>query len=335
MDQTLQNKTFRLAERPEGAPDERTFRLGLEPVPELPKGCVRIAVEYISLDPAMRTWIDDIESYFPPVVVGEVMRSGAAGTVIASDVPSLKVGDTVQGMMGVQSIYTGPADNLTRIETDQASVPDYMGGLGGTGLAAYFGILRVGEYKTDDTVVVSAAAGAVGHVAVQIAKLKGSRVIGIAGGAEKCRRVVEEYGADSCIDYKSQDISARLGELCPEGIDLYLDNVGGTTLEAVLDNLAFDARIAISGAIGEYDNLSSVHGPSNYLNLIAKRGTMRGLLNIHWAKEFGEAREEMMRWMEQGKLRFDTQIEEGFENFPEVFSMLFAGRNTGKLLLKI
>lgn len=331
----MKNHTVRLAMRPDGAIDDKTFAFGSEEVPELGQDEVRVAIEYVSLDPAMRTWLDNIESYFPPVPVGNVMRAGATGKVIESNAAGFEAGDTVHGMMGVQSIYTGTAAILSKIDTDSASIPDYMGGLGGTGLAAYFGLLHVGEYRTGDTVVISAAAGAVGHVAVQIAKLKGSRVIGIAGGEEKCRRVVEVHGADACIDYKSEDVGSRMAELCPDGIDLYFDNVGGTMLEAALDHLAFDGRIVISGAIGQYDNLSSVHGPGNYLNLIAKRGTIRGLLNVHWADQFDTARAEMAEWLGQGRIHFDVQIEEGLENFTDVLHMLFAGKNTGKLLLKL
>ena len=202
-------------------------------------------------------------------------------------------------------------------------------------LAAYFGLLDVGALADGETVVVSAAAGAVGHIVVQIARLKGCNVIGIAGGAEKCREVVEVHGADACIDYKSEPVADRMQALCPDGIDVYFDNVGGATLEAALDNIALGARIVICGAIGEYDNLEKVAGPRNYLNLIGKAARMQGYVNFHFAEHYDTARADLIKWHGQGKLQFRDQIEQGIENFPTILNMLFAGKNHGKLVLKV
>ena len=331
----MDNVTVRLAERPSTQIDDSTFAIANEPVPELRDNEVRVAVEYISIDPAMRTWLADITSYVPPLKIGELMRSGGVGEVIESKSADLQVGDKVQGSFGVQSIYSGPTDGLLRLDPEIIDIRHYLGGLGGTGLAAYFGILEVGALDEGETVVVSAAAGAVGHIVVQIAKLKGCAVIGIAGGAEKCRRVVEEYGADECIDYKSETIADRMKALCPDGIDVYFDNVGGETLENALDNIALGARIVICGAIGEYGNLDAVHAPRNYLNLIGKAARMQGYVNFHFTEQYGAARADLLEWYQDGKLQFRDQVEQGINNFPDVLNMLFAGKNNGKLLLKV
>ncbi|MEO1169487.1 MAG: NADP-dependent oxidoreductase [Pseudomonadota bacterium] len=331
----MENTTIRLANRPDRDIADDTFQFGREPVPALRDGDIQVAIEYVSIDPTMRTWVSDFESYIPPVALGDVMRAGAAGEVIASRTPEFSVGNKVLGLLGVQSIYTGSAKNVSTLDTEIAPIKSYLGGLGGTGLAAYFGLLRVGAMTTDETVVISTAAGAVGHVAVQIAKLKGNRVIGIAGGPEKCRRVVDHYGADACIDYKSEDVGAELGKHCPKGIDVYFDNVGGTMLENALDNLAMGARIVICGAISDYNNLETIHAPRNYLNLIGKGARMEGLLNIHWKDQNPQARAEMQQWVADGQLVFEEQIERGIENFPAILKMLFRGQNNGKLLLRV
>lgn len=331
----MKNTTVRLAQRPEGAIDDNTFAIQSEPVAELGEGEIRVAVEYVSVDPAMRTWLSDFESYVPPVAINEVMRAGGIGEIIESRSPDFSAGDKVQGLFGAQRIYSGPPVGVMRLDSSGVAIQHYLGGAGGTGFAAYFGLLNVGVMKEGDVVVVSAAAGAVGHIAVQIAKLKGNRVIGIAGGIEKCRQVVEEYGADACIDYKSEDVGARMAELCPDGIDVYFDNVGAEILENAMDNLAMYARIVICGAISEYDNLETMHAPRNYINLIGRHARMEGFVTFHYAKQYREARAELLQWHGEGKLQFRDQIEEGIENFPDILKMLFEGRNSGKLLVRV
>lgn len=331
----MQNTTVRLVKRPDGEIGADAFQIGREDIAELADGEIRVAIEYISIDPTMRTWMSEVESYIAPVAIGDVMRAGALGEVVASRSDAFQVGNKVMGLMGVQSVYSGSAVRFTKLERGGAPIESFLGGLGGTGLAAYFGLMRVGALAAGDTVVISTAAGAVGHVAVQIAKLKGHKVIGIAGGPDKCQRVVDHYGADACIDYKSEDVGQRLRALCPEGIGLYFDNVGGALLEHALDNLAMGARIVICGAISDYNNLDSVHAPRNYLNLIGKGARMEGLLNFHWLAHYDEARTEMMEWVREGSLSFDQQIEQGIENFPQVLRMMFAGKNIGKLLLRV
>ncbi len=332
---TAENITVRLAERPDGAIDDRTFAIASEPVPALNDGEIRVALEYCSVDPAMRTWLSEITSYVPPMAIGELMRSGGIGEIVETKTADFQVGDKVMGRFGIQSVYSGSTLDVIKLESINIDIRHYLGGLGGTGLAAYFGLLDVGALKDGETVVVSAAAGAVGHIVVQIARLKGCKVIGIAGGAEKCSRVVEEYGADACLDYKSESLANRMRALCPDGIDVYFDNVGGETLEAALDNIALGSRIVICGAIGEYDNLDSVNGPRNYLNLIGKAARMQGYVNFHFAGQYDKARADLIKWNQEGKLQFRDQIEQGIENFPTILKMLFAGKNNGKLLLKI
>nr|WP_070959876.1 NADP-dependent oxidoreductase [Hyphomonas sp. Mor2] len=331
----MRNRAVLLRQRPIAGIDDQTFELDTRDSPDLRDGDIRVEVKYISLDPAMRPWVHDKPNYLPPVEIGAVMRAGGAGIVTASKHDDFEVGDAVQGMFGAQSIYVGPAAVATKIDTSIAPMEAYLGGLGGTGLAAYFGLLKVGDLRKDDKVLISAAAGAVGHIAVQIAKLKGAYVVGIAGGEAKCRNVVETFGADACIDYKSESVADRLPDLFEGGIDLYFDNVGGEILEAALDHLAMRARIVVSGAIGQYDHLDEVHAPRNYLNLIGPGARMQGLLNMHWAKHFPAARKELAAWHADGRIQFHRQIEDGIETFPQVLQMLFAGKNTGKLMLKV
>lgn len=331
----MQNTQIILAKRPERKINDQTFDIRKVETPHLRDGDIQVAVEYLSIDPAMRPWIHDVANYLPPVAIGAVMRGGAVGKIIASSNPDYKVGDAVQGMFGVQSIYTGPATYANHVDASRAPTEWYLGGLGGTGLAAYFGLLRVGALKQGETVLVTAAAGAVGHLVVQIAKLKGAKVIGVAGGPEKCQRVVEMFGANACIDYKNEDVAARVADLCPEGIDVYFDNVGAEMLEIALDNISMRARIVICGAISEYDNLNEIHAPRNYLNLIGKGARMEGLLNMHWVDEFEAAVSELADWSNSGQIKFEHQIETGIERFSEVLQMLFAGKNVGKLLLRV
>jgi len=331
----MKNTQIKLRQRPAREIDDNTFSIVHAETPELADGDIQVAAKFISIDPAMRPWIHDVANYLPPVEIGAVMRAGSVGEVIKSRNSGFRVGDFVHGTFGVQSVYTGPPINASVLDTTIAPIEDFLGGLGGTGLAAYFGLLKVGALAHGETVLLSAAGGAVGHVAVQIAKIKGARVVGIAGGTEKCRRVIEEFGADACIDYRSDNVSERVRALCPDGIDIYFDNVGAEILEIALDNLAMRARIVICGAISEYNNFNDVHAPRNYLNLIGTGARMEGLLNMHWVDHYADARAEMGRWKKAGALKFLQQVEVGIENFPKALQMLFAGKNTGKMLIRV
>ena len=330
-----QNKQLLLKKRPIGLPDKNTWALVETNISELKEGEFLIKCEYVSLDPAMRGWLNDTRSYIPPVQIDEVMRAGGVGKVIASNNPDFKVGDSVYGQTGVQQYIITDGKGYHKIDPSLASLPMYLGTLGMPGMTAYFGILEVGELKEGDTVLVSGAAGAVGSVVGQIAKIKNCKVIGIAGGADKCKYLIDELGFDGAIDYKSDDIKAKIKEHFPKGLDVYFDNVGGEILDAALGRLAMHARIVICGAISQYNNTTAVKGPSNYMSLLVSRASMKGMVVFDYAKDYGKAAQQMGQWMMQGKLKSKEDIYKGIENFHETFLRLFSGEKIGKLVLKV
>ena len=329
------NRQFKLAQRPVGMVKRSDFEFVEAPVRAPEEGEVLVKILFLSLDPAMRGWMNEGKSYIPPVGLGEVMRAGAAGIVVASKHPSFAVGDHVVGALGVQEYAISNGKGLVKVDPKVAPLPVYLGTLGMPGMTAYFGILDVGKLKDGETVVVSGAAGAVGQVVGQIAKIKGCHVVGIAGGADKCRYITDELGFDAAIDYKAEDVKEALKRHCPKGIDVYFDNVGGDILDAALSRLAMHARIVICGAISQYNNTEPVKGPSNYLSLLVNRASMKGMVVFDFAARYGEAVKEMAGWMKQGKLKSREDIAEGIENFPETLLKLFKGENTGKLVLKV
>jgi NADPH-dependent curcumin reductase len=336
MSAATRNRHFTLARRPQGMVRREDFDFAEAPVPQPGEGEVLVRVLYLSLDPAMRGWMNEGKSYVPPVGIGEVMRAGGAGVVVESKDPALKKGDHVVGITGVQEYAVLKAKALTKVDPKLAPLPVYLGTLGMPGMTAYFGLLEVGEFKPGDTVVVSGAAGAVGQVVGQVAKIKGAgKVVGIAGGPDKCKWVVDELGFDACIDYKGQDVKKALKEACPKGVDLYFDNVGGEILDIVLTQLAMRARIVICGAISQYNNTTPVKGPSNYLSLLVNRATMRGMVVFDFASRYKEAAMEMAGWMKAGKLKSREDVVPGLETFPETLLKLFKGENFGKLVLKV
>jgi NADPH-dependent curcumin reductase CurA len=269
------------------------------------------------------------------VGIGDVMRALAAGRVIASKDPGLGVGDHVTGLLGVQEYAIAKASAVVKVDTALAPLPVYLGTLGMPGMTAYFGLLDIGRPAEGETVVVSGAAGAVGGVVGQIAKLKGARVVGIAGGAEKCRYVVEELGFDAAVDYKAEDVAAGLGRHCPRGIDVYFDNVGGEILDAALARLARHARVVICGAISQYNATGGMIGPANYMSLLVNHASMTGFVFSDYLDRIPEAAREMAGWLAAGKLKSREDIAEGLATFPDTLLRLFTGANTGKLLLKI
>jgi len=327
------NHQFKLARRPVGMVQRSDFEYTAAPVPEPADGEVLVKILYISLDPAMRGWMNEGKSYVPPVGIGEVMRAGAAGRVIASNDPGIAVGDHVVGMLGVQEYAVAKGKHLTKVHPRLAPLPVFLGTLGMPGMTAYFGLLEVGKPKAGDTVVVSGAAGAVGQVVGQIAKIKGCRVVGIAGGPDKCE-YVRSLGFDAAIDYKHEDVKAALRQHCPKGVDVYFDNVGGEILDTVLTQLAMHARIVICGAISQY-NEAKMKGPSNYMSLLVNRASMTGMVVFDYAGRYAEAAREMAGWMAAGQLKTREDIVEGLETFPETLLKLFKGENTGKLVLKV
>jgi NADPH-dependent curcumin reductase CurA len=330
------NHQFKLAARPVGNVKRSDFTYTDEPVRDPADGEIVVKILYVSLDPAMRGWMNESKaSYMPPVAIGEVMRAIAVGRVVASKNPQFAVGDHVNGLLGVQEYAYSNGQGLSKVDPKLAPLPLYLGTLGMPGLTAYFGLLDVGQPKAGDTVVVSGAAGAVGSVVGQIAKIKGARVVGIAGGADKCRYLVEQLGFDAAIDYKSDDVAAALKTHCPNGVDVYFDNVGGDILDAVLMRLARGARIVICGAISQYNATTPVKGPTNYLQLLVNRATMKGIMVADYYPRAMEAIVEMGGWIAAGKLKSREDIDEGLENFPETFAKLFSGENNGKLVLKV
>jgi NADPH-dependent curcumin reductase CurA len=331
----LVNHQCRLAARPVGLPKSSDWHFTEESVPEPGPGEALVKTLLISLDPAMRGWMSDARSYVPPVGIGEVMRALAAGEVVSSNDPSLSPGDLVTGLLGVQGYAVAPAGALQKVDTTLAPLPVYLSTLGMTGMTAYFGLLDIGKPAAGETVVVSGAAGAVGGVVGQLAKLKDCRAVGIAGGEEKCAYLIDELGFDAAIDYKSEDVAAGLREHCPKGIDVYFDNVGGEILDAALARLSLHARVVICGAISQYNATAPVAGPSNYLSLLVNRASMTGFVIIDYYDRYAEGLREMAGWYAAGKLSSREDIVTGLENFPDVLLRLFSGENDGKLVLEV
>jgi len=329
------NHLFKLAARPMGLPKRSDWDYTSEPVGEPGSGEVLVAVEYLSLDPAMRGWMNEGKSYIAPVGIGEVMRAGGVGRVLASRAGGFSEGDYVSGALGVQQYAVVPAKTLTKVDPSLVPLPVYLGVLGMPGMTAYFGLLDVGKAKEGETVVVSGAAGAVGMVVGQVAKIKGCRAVGIAGGAEKCAFLVDELGFDAAIDYKNEDLHGALRAKCPSGIDVYFDNVGGDVLNTCLTRLTMHARVVLCGAISQYNNTTAVTGPSNYLSLLVNRARMEGMVVFDYADRFPEAVRDLAGWITAGKLKSHVHVVEGFETFPETLLMLFRGENLGKLVLKV
>jgi len=329
------NKQLLLNERPVGEVNENTWKIVTTEIPTISEGEILIKISHVSLDPAMRGWLNDAKSYIPPVQIGEVMRSGGVGEVVASNNSGFQVGDHVYGNPGVQQYTVSDGSGYLKVDPNLLPLPKYLGVLGMPGYTAYFGIIHVGKIKEGETVLVSGAAGAVGSVVGQIAKIKGCKVVGIAGGEEKCKYVVEELGFDACIDYKSEKVSRAIRRECPKGIDVYFDNVGGDILDAALANIRMGARIPICGAISQYNNTTPIKGPSNYLSLLVNSARMEGFVVFHFAKKYPEAGAALSQWITEGKIKSREHIEEGIENFLPTFQKLFSGEKQGKLVLKV
>jgi NADPH-dependent curcumin reductase len=331
------NRQLRLSERPVGDVQPGHFQVTEEETPSPGDGEALVKVLQISLDPAMRGWMSDAPSYLPPVGLGEVMRALVLGVVVESKADHLEPGDYVVGVLGVQEHAVAPAAALTKVDPETAPLAAYLGALGMPGLTAYFGLLEVGDMREGDTVVISGAAGAVGSVAGQIAKAKGAgNVVGIAGGEDKCRWLVEELGFDAAIDYKNEEVPKRLKETTPDRINVYFDNVGGDILDASLVRLAHGARVVICGAISQYNAEGGMRGPRNYMMLLVRRARMQGFLVFDYADRYGEAVREMAQWRAEGKLTTrEHVVSGGVEDFADTLNMLFRGENVGKLVLQI
>lgn len=339
---SLVNHQIRLAARPVGLPKASDWSHTSENVAEPAEGGVVLKTLALSLDPAMRGWMNEGKSYIPPVGIGEVMRAGGVGKVIASRTDKFAVGDFVSGGFGVQEYITLSAQEmartgLARIDLRAGSLTQWLNVLGMPGMTGYFGLMDVGQPQSGETVVVSGAAGAVGQTVGQIAKIKGCRVVGIAGGAAKCEWVVKELGFDACIDYKAGAGAVRAGlkEHCPKGVDIYFDNVGGDILDDVLARINRKARIIICGAISQYNNTTAVQGPKNYLSLLVNRARMEGIVVFDYADRYHLAIAEMAGYLCDGSMKSKEDVVVGLDTFPETLLKLFNGENFGKLVLQV
>ena len=340
MNTSVVNHQIRLAARPVGLPTRANWSFTEEPLAEPAEGDVLVQTLYLSLDPAMRGWMNEGKSYIPPVGIGEVMRAGGVGRVVASRHPAFAVGDMVSAGLGVQeyALIRG-ADikraGLFKIDLRAGSPTQWLNVLGMPGMTAYFGLLDVGQPAAGETVVVSGAAGAVGQTVGQLAKIKGCRAVGIAGGPAKCEWVVKELGFDACIDYKAGPVREGLKQHCPQGVDVYFDNVGGEILDTVLTRINRKARIVVCGAISQYNNTTPVQGPANYLSLLVNRARMEGMVVFDYAERYPQAVAELAGHLHAGRMKSREDVVAGLANFPEALLKLFNGENFGKLVLQV
>ncbi len=336
------NRRFLFVRRPDGMPVPEDFKLVSEETPALADGQFLVRNHYASLDPAMRGWMDDVPSYLPPIPLGEVMRASTVGEVVESRSADFPVGQWVSGMTGIEEYSLGYAGGFTRpIQRDLVPSPThFLSVLGGVGMTAYFGLLDICQPKAGDTVLVSGAAGAVGSIVGQIAKIKGCRTIGIAGGPEKCARLIERYGYDAAIDYRGKSVdqlTAEIKAVAPDGVDVIFENVGGDVMDAGLNNLKMGARIGLCGLISEYNNAADAGrtGARNIWQLIVHRASIRGIMVIDFIPRFAEGAVELSNWVRSGQLVFDEHIDVGIENALPAFLRLFAGTNDGKMILQL
>lgn len=335
----MTNRRFLLARRPVGDPVPEDFALVEDAIPDAPDGGFVVRNHYASLDPAQRGWMDDAPSYIPPIPLNTAVRATTVGVIHSSKNPDFKPGDWVLGLNALEDYSANePGGFTSHIDVSIADSPSkFLSAMGAVGLTAYFGLLEDGKPQPGETLLVSGAAGAVGSVVGQIGKIKGCRVIGIAGGADKCRRLIDDYGFDVAIDYKGKSadvLSAEIKAAAPTGVNIIFENVGGTVLDAGLMNLARDARIILCGLISEYNAAEKI-GARNIWQLIVHRATMKGFLIMDYVEQFGEAGLVMAAWSAEGKMRVDEDVQLGLENAYSAFMRLFAGANTGKLILKI
>ena len=333
---TSMNRQWLLSKRPRGEFTPTDYAWTESPIPQPGEGELLVRNLCFSCDPTQHSWARG-ETYFPAVRVGAVMRSFAVGQVLVSNDPQFVPGQLVQGLFGWQdyAVAKQGAEFPIMPVPAGASIETAISILGNTGITAYFGLLDVGRAKAGETVVVSAAAGATGSVAGQIARIIGCRVVGIAGGPDKCRYLVEELGFHEAIDYKSENAMTRLKQTCPAGIDVYYDNVGGRILEAALANLALRGRVVLCGAISGYNDVAPPPGPRNYMKLLTMRGRMEGFVVVDYMPRAEEALTAIAGWLREGKIKDTVDVHHGLENVPTVMQRLFSGQNRGKLLVKI
>lgn len=334
MDVTV-NRQLVLKRRPEGLVSHDDFELVEAPMPKLAEGEALMRNVYLGMDATVRTWMNRGEGYLPPVEIGEPVRCSTAGVIVASNSPAYAEGDLVMSLSGWQEYGICRDDVFTTALEPGTALRPMMSVFGSTGAAAYFGLLDIGQPKPGETVVVSAAAGATGSIAGQIAKILGCRAVGFAGTDEKCAWVVDELGFDACINHRTADLKQALAETCPDGVDVFFDNVGGPILDAVLGRIAMHGRVVLCGAISGYNEKRRPPGPSNYLKLISRRARMEGFITLdHWDR-FPECFAQLREWADQGKLKWREEIVEGLEGCPDALNMLFTGGNTGKVIVQV
>jgi len=334
----MSNRGVVLRRRPEGLLREDDVELVDLPMPEPPPGGCVVKTEWLGIDATVRSWLNEGEGYFPAVELGEVVRCSGSGPVVATDNPEkFPIGMVVTALTGWQEHVALPDDGLATPVgmADDVDQPAYQAVYGATGLTAYVGMVDVAEVHEGQTVVVSAAAGATGSIAAQIAKLHGARVVGIAGGPEKCAWLVDDLGLDGAIDHRADDVRARLKELCPERVDVFFDNVGGPVLDAVLTRIANKARVVLCGAISSYNDARRPPGPANYQNLIQREARMEGFLALnHWGR-YPEILPVLQDWVASGKVRYRLHTYEGLDQAVEALNAMFTGANTGKITIKL
>jgi NADPH-dependent curcumin reductase CurA len=336
MSKERRNQHILLAARPTGEIKPGDFEIVDVPIPVPGTGEMLVEMQYLAVEPAMRGWMEDRASYVPPVQIGEVMRGQGTGVVVQSDNPEFPVGTLVSGLVGWRRyvVSDGLSTPLRKLP-EGVSPATALNVLGLTGLTAWFGMLDIGKPQSGDTVLVSGAAGATGSIAGQLARIAGARVVGIAGGKEKCEWLVSELGFDAAIDYKSEDTARRVRELCPNGVNVYFDNVGGEILDIALDNLAQHARVVLCGGISRYNETGPIAGPVNYFNLVYRRARMEGFIVMDYAPRFKEATEMLVKHLDSGELRHRETILHGFEQLPQALRDLFSGGNIGKQLVAV
>ncbi|MEM6681652.1 MAG: NADP-dependent oxidoreductase [Pseudomonadota bacterium] len=329
-------QSWRLVRRPDGEISDDDLSFAQEDIPPLADGDILVDVDYISVDATNRIWMSDADQYMPPVKIGDIMRAGVAGKVIASRHPNFTAGMTVGGLGGYASHIVASGDLFGSLpDVPGLALPTLFGSLGGTALTAYFGLLKIGEPKPGETLVVSAAAGAVGSMVGQIGRIKGCRVIGIAGGTEKCRYVVEELGFDGCADYKAGDLGAQLDALCPDGIDINFENVGGDIMDTVMQRMTNFSRMPLCGMISMYDHLTEIQGPKAWSKILMNRIRVQGFIVSDYMAEFETASADLVSWALAGKLKTREDVRPGLDNALHILRDLYRGGNNGKLLIKV
>ena len=330
------NRQAILVSRPEGMVRPENFECRDVPLPEPGEGEFRVRVEAVSIDPAMRGWMAAGRSYVPPVRIGEVMRALAGGTVEASRHPNFREGDAVIGRFGVQTHALSDGQGVTAVDTSLAPIERWIGGLGMPGLTAYFGLLEEGRPQAGETVLVSAASGAVGSVVGQIAKIKGCRAVGVAGGPDKCRVLTDEFGFDAACDHKAGDLHAQLGAACPDGVDVLFENVGGAVFDAGIMHMNRRGRVVLCGLIADYNSTGEVHGLRNVRSVLVNRLTMQGIIVFDYQERYPEAVRQLADWYREGRLKLREDVREGgVDAYVDVLNLLYTGGNDGKLVLRM